>query len=662
MIADSTDKSMADGLASKYKVDMSGDSSSSILGSEFAQFVAYKAFMETEAQKRTGIRKGRNTSAPVLPKQVDPFKPVFFTDPKFNPAISNTHICYEYDAHYKEVEKQWNRAGKKFSDEPRIGKPPASDQGPTKQYEFPQWCEREHVMFGRQRKLKPFSRAQQYTRPVDRCTIPFKPTKDDEVSHLGPGSYMVPDPWKAKTGHGNIAGTHPLISTSPNLTTTPVDPDNPPLRANLFNQQLTGSLPTRAKSPKSQKRFTLAAIDEGSLVPPAESAHSPATAGAHRLNTLGGAKRQISSASGLQAQSPAPAPALGSVLLTGSRITKASTAGLPAEFSDSAIWDFYPPGGLQTRSSVGPGVSATVNVSGSYAATAGGGGGLMAGSSLAGGSVAPSRSPGFRFSKSTFATGCMDIVTGTTNADLLYRRVKMDDGSPLIYASSTVVKDLPRGSSEVHLFGADKLYVDDTLHVVSNITSPIKPTYTGGFNLEPSLSNAGSVANKLGHSVSMASLLTSPVSFLPVHSQCDDSTNQASCLPGPTSAPLLDQPMNSPFRPPTVLKRSPGARYHSGAGSPPKTAPARARSATALSVRHSELIALALTEGSTESYRRMMKKQADRNTKDDALGAQKVKMVKQGGGAEGVTGTGATAGSLGLDVSLVESLGSHFLA
>ena len=657
IMTDSADRSMAEGLAFKYKVDMSGDSTSSILGSEFAQFVAYKAFMETEAQKRTGIRKGRNTSAPALPKRVDPFKPVFFTDPKFNPAISNTHICYEYDAHYKEVEKQWNRAGKKFSDEPRIGKPPASDQGPTKQYEFPQWCEREHVMFGRQRKLKPFSRAQQYTRPVDRCTIPFKPTKDDEVSHLGPGSYMVPDPWKAKTGHGNIAGTHPLISTSPNVTTIPVDPDNPPLRANLFNQQLTGSSPTRAKSPKSQKRFALAAIDEGALVSTPETAHASAIAGAARLATPGGGKRQLISAAGLQAQSTAPAPALGSVLLAGSRITKESSAGLPAEFSDSAVWDFYPPGGLQTRSSVGPGVSATVNVSGSYAATAGG---LVAGSSLASGSVGPSRSPGFRFSKSTFATGCMDIVTGTTNADLLYRRVKMDDGSQLIYATSKVVKDLPRGASEVHLFGADKLYVDDTLHVVSNITSPIKPTYTGGYNLEssPSMSNAGSLANKnkLGHSASMGSLLPSPVSFLPVHSQCDDSTNQASALPGPTSAPLLPQPKNSPFRPPTVLKKgSPSARY-AGAGSPPKTAPARARSATALSVRNSELIALALTEGSTESYRRMVRKQADRNTKDDALGAQKAKMFLQGGGAEGVTGT------LGLDASLVESLGSHFLA
>jgi hypothetical protein len=52
--------------------------------------------------------------------QYPPLKKVFFMESKYNPAISNTHICYEYDAQFKEMEKHWKRSGKKFSEEPKF--------------------------------------------------------------------------------------------------------------------------------------------------------------------------------------------------------------------------------------------------------------------------------------------------------------------------------------------------------------------------------------------------------------------------------------------------------------------------------------------------------------------------------------------------------------
>ena len=672
--------------ASRFRIDEGGgaDGGASLLGSEFAQFIAYKAFMGAEAQQKTGVRKGRNSAAPPSPKKVDAFKPVFFMDSKYNPALQNTHICYEYDAHYKEMDKQWSRAGKKFSDEPRIGKPPASDQGPTKQAEFPQWCEKERVVFGRDRKLKPFARAQQYTRPVDRCTIPYKPTWDDETSHLGPGAYAMPDPWHAKTGHGNIVGTHPIISTSPNVTSTPVDPDDPPLRTSLSNLQLTGSSEARAKSPKAAKRphlqraQTPQALLHGGVSSLSESP-APQTGAARRAVTASASASALGSLAGVDppAEAAAAGTALGSVLL-GARIAKpgaqqaqansSSAAAIPAEFSDSAVWDFYPPGGLQTKSSVVAGQPSFDSAGGG----GGGGGGVGGGEVTRGGSqVVPSRKKGFSFGKSTFASSSIDTVTGTTNADLLYRRVRLDDGSPLIYATSKVVRDLPRGASELHAFGADQLRVDETLAVQANIPSPIRPSYTGGFNLDPALGGGGSYA----HSKSAESLQTksaagevhSPVTFQRVTETIDarglhPSTAPGRALPGPISSPLVPLPKNAPFQPPMVLK----SRPNNSQNSPPKSAPShqvRSINTAGLSLRACELLAIADPVGpvgaATEAYRRLMKKHAERNnSRDDALGAQKVRSA-DGGSA---TGPGGLAAGVGLDASLVESIGSQFVA
>lgn len=167
----------------KYKTDDSAqahgngddmDDEISALGSQFAYFISEKNRIAQE-----GIKNGMNVKVEKEQKQYPPFRKSVFMDTRYMPGLQYTHICYEFDAQFGEMEKHWSRAGKKFSDEPRIGKPRFSAaHGPRNPYEHPKFCEREQKVFGAVRKIRPFSSAQKYTRPLDRCTLPYKPTPD----------------------------------------------------------------------------------------------------------------------------------------------------------------------------------------------------------------------------------------------------------------------------------------------------------------------------------------------------------------------------------------------------------------------------------------------------------------------------------------------------
>jgi len=255
--------------AYRFKTTESVDASSldevSQLGEEFAQFVTQKAF-----QCSMGMSQGLNS----VVKKVDPqkshpaFRKSIFDDVQMIPAMANTHICYEFDAQFKEMDAKWSKAGKKFSDEPRLGKPTHSGHnGPRRAYEYPKYNEREVKVFGTQRQERPFSTSKRYTMPHDRCTIPYKPTPDESTSHLGPGTYAFPDPWKARSGDGNVAGTAAFISEAKSRGENLSDEYNlyreeptmipSKVAARLAHQSLTGS-PTRAKSPQD---FSRAVID-----------------------------------------------------------------------------------------------------------------------------------------------------------------------------------------------------------------------------------------------------------------------------------------------------------------------------------------------------------------------------------------------------------------
>lgn len=240
------------------------DSDASLAGSQFATFILEKAKL-AEAEMAAGLNVPRKKEMKYYP----PFRQTFFQDTRFLPALSYTHICYEFDAQFGEMDKHWKRAGKKFSDEPARGKPKFSaENGPKIPVEWPRYAEREQKVFGAKRKINPFSTSKKYTAPLDRCTLPYKPTSDEAVSHLGPGIYRYPDHWKGekRSNDGNIAGTQAFLSGSKSVAQFETHwdrvhkeepmlaPDRPSSRA--FHQQITGS-PTRVRSPADFSRSVI---------------------------------------------------------------------------------------------------------------------------------------------------------------------------------------------------------------------------------------------------------------------------------------------------------------------------------------------------------------------------------------------------------------------
>lgn len=239
-------------------------SDTSLAGSQFATFILEKAKIQ-EAEMAAGLNVPRKKEQKYYP----PFRQTFFQDTRFLPALSYTHICYEFDAQLGEMDTHWKRAGKKFSDEPARGKPKFSaENGPKIPVEWPNFAEREQKVFGAKRKIMPFSISKKYTAPLDRCTLPYKPTADEAVAHLGPGSYRYPDHWKGekRSNDGNVKGTQAFLSGSKSVAQFEshwdrvykeepmLAPDRPSSRA--FHQSITGS-PSRVRSPADYSRSVL---------------------------------------------------------------------------------------------------------------------------------------------------------------------------------------------------------------------------------------------------------------------------------------------------------------------------------------------------------------------------------------------------------------------
>ncbi len=84
------------------------------------------------------------------------------------------------------------------------------DTGPLKPDNFPKFCEKPVKMFGRTREIRPFSRANHGF--SFKFTKPYKPTKDEEYAHLGPGTYdPYPNPW--------VIDEHEVCGAVPNSPT-----------------------------------------------------------------------------------------------------------------------------------------------------------------------------------------------------------------------------------------------------------------------------------------------------------------------------------------------------------------------------------------------------------------------------------------------------------
>jgi hypothetical protein len=146
----------------------------SALGSDFALAIASIA---------QGIEKDSKKSYP-------PFKKSFIFETMYNPSIGNTHMCYEFDAQFNEMDKRWAKPGKKFSEEPRIS--PLNTYGPIKNDDIINCFEKPKKIFGRTREIgRPFEKAQQYARNRHSANVPYKESHDEEYSHLGPGIKVI---------------------------------------------------------------------------------------------------------------------------------------------------------------------------------------------------------------------------------------------------------------------------------------------------------------------------------------------------------------------------------------------------------------------------------------------------------------------------------------
>ena len=433
------------------------------LGEEFAQFVQQKAF-ECSLEMSQGLNAP--TKEPL--KDYPAFRKSIFEDTKYIPALANTHLCYEYDAQFKEMNKHWSRAGKKFSDEPRLGKPPFSaNNGPKKPEEFPHFNEREVKVFGKERQILPFSTSKKYTAPHDRCTIPYKPTPDEAASHLGPGAYPVADPWKARSGDGNIVGTVAFISEAKSRGDTLSDeynlfkeePTMIPHKASArqAHQALTGS-PTRAKTPQD---FSRAVIDRAlaeQALPAGNRSAMSSSSSSRRPQTTSGVFRgtnygpdlrssvadQNTSSLSPPLQENAVSNAVSEVEhglgTSSSRVTtntanKRPPAGTRAQLKDLQVMttslhsdpSFYKYLTESRINNVKPGTS-PIKYKGSR--------GIL------------SRMPGMSFGNGKLGKSAVDISTGSTGADKKFRRLQLPSGETLIYETNkdSNASNMPRGA------------------------------------------------------------------------------------------------------------------------------------------------------------------------------------------------------------------------
>ena len=90
-----------------------------LVNDEFAKSIA-------EMSKASG-RSTPGSKAKKSPSRVKAFRPVHWDEPMYNPPIGNTHMSYEFDAQFSEMEKHWKKGGTKFSDEPRVPKVSAAN-------------------------------------------------------------------------------------------------------------------------------------------------------------------------------------------------------------------------------------------------------------------------------------------------------------------------------------------------------------------------------------------------------------------------------------------------------------------------------------------------------------------------------------------------------
>lgn len=444
--------------SSKWRLDNEDSlhgtmSQSSLLGSQFARTIA-------------AISQGYDVNGTRAKKSYPPFKDLFWYDKRFNPALEYTHISYEYDAQFKEMEKHWSRAGKKFSDEPRIGKKSLyeSPGGPNKKESYANFFELPTKVFPRARELRPFSRISQ-AHLYNSADVPQKPTPDEETAHLGPGSYdPYPNPWREKSQPicGEIKESS-VFKSPDRFPEKKYDPESiDPFRGGSsivqaeqgvsrdrsrnINSPPRSSMSERQRTAPTPERPPIRPLRSAERAPPTFFRNNPNIAEIHTMRE--------DSVKSVVLQSPIRKPNESSL----SRISSASSSfhAMPHTHSAPAAME------RSTSSSRAPTLA-----NGKRPATTSQTHGRPPSS--------PSKVPGFSFLKGKLPPSAIDIVTGTTGADIHYRRVVLADGSTVIVPiNGESMENVPKGAQFVKTWGTS--HAAEPLLVVAERAPGLPPS------------------------------------------------------------------------------------------------------------------------------------------------------------------------------------------
>eukprot|EP00981_Chlorochromonas_danica_P003103 scaffold620_cov177-Ochromonas_danica.AAC.3 len=177
----------------------------SILGNHFAQAVAVVSIGLGEEVLKANKRL--------------PTKKIFFEEPQYNPAIANTHIDHEYDAHFNEETRYWAKRGTVFPTAKRNCQVPQPKRfiktGPDVNHG--------EKIFGRTRQVHQLSgRKKLLTESMYHDTSVVEAMKARTES-IGPTTYSISDPWMQLTKPvcGEIPGSSAFKSSTERFKESP---------------------------------------------------------------------------------------------------------------------------------------------------------------------------------------------------------------------------------------------------------------------------------------------------------------------------------------------------------------------------------------------------------------------------------------------------------
>lgn len=404
-------------------------------------------------------------------KEYAPFRKMFWENPLYNPPIGNP-FKISYEQQFGEMAAHWSRAGKKFSDEPRLADHTHENEGPTRPEEFPHFSEHPVTYWGHERVIDPFRVARYTAKPVTRHVARQKKSKIEETAHLGPGMYHLQDPWldskkkvcgierpsscflshrKDELTQQQVVHPKPHTSKLRSLMQRPADRVSVPPDADASNIM---PLATGARNSTSiNEMYPARAAGSYTAGYPAMSANSgmrkARTAASSEVNA-GGDHNLLSGYLQLSDSDVNSLTTEGDQALTTNQLNSVTVVGFGFEQN-----------GTLTAASRSRPASPEMSVGNTMPARS-----TLSPMAQSRKSNIPKKkpsSPGFSFQKGELGPNAIDVPNGSTDADKTYRRVAAEDGSYQIIPVSPTDR-IPSGSRIIASWAtmASSMHHDDT--------------------------------------------------------------------------------------------------------------------------------------------------------------------------------------------------------